>query len=56
MTPTPATTAAAPPASTSSKAVAAFNENILAVRAKDQTKATSKFQEALSYDPQLRQT
>jgi Tfp pilus assembly protein PilF len=55
MTPGPATSSAAPPASTSSKAITAFNEGVLAVKAKDPAKARSKFEEALSYDPQLRQ-
>jgi Tfp pilus assembly protein PilF len=55
MVPAPVTSSAAPPASTSSKAIAAFNEGVLAVKARDQAKATSRFQEALSYDPQLRQ-
>lgn len=55
MAPAPATTAAAPPASTSTQAIAAFNTGVVALKAKDYTTATAKFEEALSYDPYLRQ-
>ena len=55
MTPAPATTAAGPPASTSNQAIAAFNTGVVAVKAKDHATATAKFEEALSYDPYLRQ-
>jgi Tfp pilus assembly protein PilF len=55
MVPAPASTAAGPPASTSNQAIAAFNAGVLAVKAKDDKTATAKFEEALSYDPYLRQ-
>ena len=55
MTPAPATTAAAPPASTSNQAIVAFNAGVVALKAKDYKTATAKFEEALSYDPYLRQ-
>jgi Tfp pilus assembly protein PilF len=55
MTPAPATATAGPPASTSNQAIVAFNAGVLAVKAKDYTTAAAKFEEALSYDPYLRQ-
>ena len=55
MVPAPATKAAGPPPSTSNKAIAAFNAGAVALKGKDYAAATAKFEEALSYDPSLRQ-
>jgi Tfp pilus assembly protein PilF len=55
MVPAPASAAAGPPPSTSNQAIVAFNAGVLAVKAKDDKTATAKFEEALSYDPYLRQ-
>jgi Tfp pilus assembly protein PilF len=63
MDPAPVTTTEAqpPPASTStststsSQAITAFNAGVLAFKGKDHTTARAKFEEALSYDPTLRQ-
>ncbi len=48
-------TAAAPPASTSEKAIEAFNAGATALKTKDYSTAGAKFQEALANDPKLRQ-
>ena len=55
MVPAPATKAAGPPPSTSNKAIAAFNAGAVALKGKDYATATAKFEEALSYDPYMRQ-
>jgi Tfp pilus assembly protein PilF len=55
MVPASATTATGPPASTSNQAVAAFNAGVVALKARDHEAAATKFEEALSYDPYLRQ-
>jgi tetratricopeptide (TPR) repeat protein len=55
MTPAPASAAALPPPSTSNQAIAAFNAGVVALRAKDYPAAAARFEEALSYDPYLRQ-
>jgi len=58
MAPAPATTAGAaagPPASTSNQAIAAFNAGVVAFKARDYAAAGARFQEALSFDPGLRQ-
>ena len=44
-----------PPASTSSSAILAFNGGVGAFKAKDYPTARAKFEEALAYDPSLRQ-
>jgi tetratricopeptide (TPR) repeat protein len=46
---------APPPASTSNAAILAFNAGVRALGAKDSPTARAKFEEALSYDPYLRQ-
>jgi Tfp pilus assembly protein PilF len=59
----PVTTAEAPPTSastststsTSNEAITAFNAGVVAFKAKDYTTARPKFEEALSYDANLRQ-
>jgi len=45
-----------PPASTSNAAILAFNGGVKAFEAKDYPTARAKFEEALEYDPYLRQT
>ena len=55
LVPAPATTATGPPASPSNQAIAAFNAGVVALKAKDYKTATARFEEALSYDPYLRQ-
>jgi Tfp pilus assembly protein PilF len=55
MVPAPAMKAAGPPPSTSNKAIAAFNAGAVALKGKDYATATAKFEEALSYDPYMRQ-
>ncbi len=44
-----------PPASTSNKAIQAFNEGVKAFEAKDFAAAQAKFEGALGHDPELRQ-
>jgi Tfp pilus assembly protein PilF len=44
-----------PPASTSNAAIQAFNGGVIAFKAKDYPNARAKFEEALSYDPYMRQ-
>jgi tetratricopeptide (TPR) repeat protein len=44
-----------PPASTSNKAIGAFNQGVVAYENKDFATAREKFEEALHHDPELRQ-
>jgi len=44
-----------PPASTSNAAILAFNGGVIAFKARDYATARVKFEEALSYDPYMRQ-
>jgi Tfp pilus assembly protein PilF len=56
LTPAPAgAPAQGPPPSTSNQAITAFNAGVVALRARDYATAAAKLDEALSYDPYLRQ-
>lgn len=53
--PAPAAVDEAPPASTSSAAITAFNEGVRALKARDNDTAGTKLAQAVQHDPELRQ-